>query len=147
MSDKGAHFFRCDLQVHSPRDVNWIGPDAVTNEERRTYARELVQACRERGLQGIAITDHHDMLFARYIRDAAQEETNQDGTPLPELRRMAFRVSQPRVVALPRYGSLAAHVMAYRKPPQSDERMKNTSGRGDGGGVGMVPKVAEGGTR
>ena len=77
MSDKGAHFFRCDLQVHTPRDLNWNGLDAVTNEERRTYARELVQACRDRGLQGIAITDHHDMLFARYIRDATQEETNQ----------------------------------------------------------------------
>ena len=88
MSDKGAHFFRCDLQVHTPRDINWTGLEAVTNEERRTYARELVQACRERGLQGIAITDHHDMLFARYIRDAAQEETNQDGTPLPEEQRL-----------------------------------------------------------
>ena len=88
MSDKGAHFFRCDLQVHTPRDINWNGLDAVTNEERRTYARELVQACRDRGLQGIAITDHHDMLFARYIRDATQEETNQDGTPLPEEQRL-----------------------------------------------------------
>ena len=88
MSDKGAHFFRCDLQVHTPRDVNWSGLDAVTHEERRTYAGELVQACRERGLQGIAITDHHDMLFATYIRDAAQEETNQDGTPLPEEQRL-----------------------------------------------------------
>ena len=88
MSDKGAHFFRCDLQVHTPRDLNWNGLDAVTNEERRTYARELVQACRDRGLQGIAITDHHDMLFARYIRDATQEETNQDGTPLPEEQRL-----------------------------------------------------------
>ena len=88
MSDKGAHFFRCDLQVHSPRDINWSGLNAVTNEERRTYARELVQACRERGLQGIAITDHHDMFFARYIRDAAQEETNQDGMLLPEEQRL-----------------------------------------------------------
>ena len=88
MSDKGAHFFRCDLQVHTPRDINWNGPEAVTNEERRTYARELVQACRERGLKGIAITDHHDMLFVTYIRKAAQEETNQDGTPLPEEQRL-----------------------------------------------------------
>ena len=35
-----------------------------------------------------------------------------------------------RAVAPPRYGSLTAHVLASRKPPQSDERMKNTSGRG-----------------
>ena len=88
MSDKGAHFFRCDLQVHTPRDINWTGQDVVTNEERRAYARELVQACRERDLQGIAITDHHDMLFAKYIRDAAQEETHHDGTPLPREQRL-----------------------------------------------------------
>ncbi len=23
--DKGAHFHRCDFQVHSPRDLNWHG--------------------------------------------------------------------------------------------------------------------------
>ena len=88
MSDKGAHYYRCDLQVHSPRDANWSGLDAVTNDERRTYARELVQACRECDLRGIAITDHHDMLFAKYIRDAAQEETDEDGTPLPAEQRL-----------------------------------------------------------
>ena len=88
MSDKGAHFFRCDLQVHTPRDINWRGLDALTHEERRIYAGELVQACRERGLQGIAVTDHHDMLFAKYIRDAAQEETCEDGTRLPEEQRL-----------------------------------------------------------
>ena len=52
MSDKGAHFFRCDLQVHTPRDINWNGLDAATNEERRTYARELVQACGDLAVSG-----------------------------------------------------------------------------------------------
>ena len=28
MIDRGAHFFRCDLQVHSPRDTKWTGPAA-----------------------------------------------------------------------------------------------------------------------
>ena len=88
MSDKGAHFFRCDLQVHTPRDRNWNGLDAVTHEERRAYAGELVQDCRDRGLHGIAVTDHHDMLFATYIREAAQEETDHDGTPLLEDQRL-----------------------------------------------------------
>ena len=83
MSDKGAHFFRCDLQVHTPRDINWNGPDAVSDDERRAYARTLVQACRDQGLQGIAITDHHDMLFASIIRKAAQEELDADGNALP----------------------------------------------------------------
>jgi hypothetical protein len=48
--DKGAHFYRCDLQVHSPRDQNWAGDDAVAEEQRQAYANQLVQACRQRGL-------------------------------------------------------------------------------------------------
>ena len=61
--DKGAHYYRCDLQVHSPRDTNWTGREHVTEGDRYAYATELVHACRERGLQAIAITDHHDMMF------------------------------------------------------------------------------------
>lgn len=82
MADKGAHFFRCDLQVHTPRDRNWAGVAGVTDEERLTYARTLVQACRDRGLQGIGITDHHDMVFVKYVRQAAAEETDAGGKPL-----------------------------------------------------------------
>jgi hypothetical protein len=84
MSDKGAHFFRCDLQVHSLRDINWNGHDAITEDERRAYARKLVEACRECGLRGIAITDHHDVLFASYVRKAAYEETDQERQFAPE---------------------------------------------------------------
>ena len=80
--DKGAHYSRCDLQVHTPRDINWVGDERVTEQDRRAYARKLVDACRERNLQAVAITDHHDMLFASYVRDAAAEETDADGNPL-----------------------------------------------------------------
>ena len=82
MADKGAHFFRCDLQVHTPRDINWSGNACVTDNERQTYARSLVQACRDKGLEGIAVTDHHDMLFASIVRRAAAEETDAQGKPL-----------------------------------------------------------------
>src|SRR5262245_44653453 len=88
MSDKGAHFFRCDLQVHTPRDINWTGKNAITDDERRAYAKSLVQACRDKGLQGIAITDHHDMLFVSYVRKAAAEETDAEGKPLPAEQRL-----------------------------------------------------------
>src|SRR5437870_4671042 len=80
--DKGAHFFRCDLQVHTPRDIQWTGNPRITDEERRTYAVSFVQACRDKGLHGVAITDHHDMLFAGFIRRAATEEVDAEGTPL-----------------------------------------------------------------
>jgi hypothetical protein len=80
--DKGAHFYRSDLQVHTPRDLRWAGPDAVTDEERLAYGRRFVAACREKGLQAVAITDHHCMTFLPFIRRAAEEELEEDGTAL-----------------------------------------------------------------
>ena len=68
-----------------------MGDDRITERERRTYARELVDACRVRNLQAIAITDHHDMLFASFVRNAAAEETDLDGALLlPEERLVVF---------------------------------------------------------
>lgn len=87
--DSGAHFHRCDFQVHSPRDANWDGPECVNDDDRRQYARSLIQACRDKGLDAIAITDHHDMLFARYVRDAARDERGENGTPVAAESRIA----------------------------------------------------------
>jgi len=86
--DKGAHFYRCDLQVHTPRDQNWNGEDAATPEERLRYAQTLITACREKSLDAIAITDHHDMVFVPYVRKAAEEETDENGKPLPKEKRL-----------------------------------------------------------
>lgn len=86
--DKGAHFYRCDFQVHTPRDLRWAGPDATTPEERLAYGQKLVAACRERGIQAIAITDHHCMTFVPFIRQAAAEETSTDGSVLPDEERL-----------------------------------------------------------
>jgi chromosome segregation protein len=82
--DKGAHFFRCDLQIHTPRDVNWDGSGAVTDDERREYAKAFVAACRAKGIQAVAITDHHDVVFFKYIREAAHGETDNSGQPLSQ---------------------------------------------------------------
>lgn len=82
--DKGAHFYRCDLQVHTPRDRNWGGSECSTDEQRKQYATNLVQACRAGGLQGIAITDHHDMAFVEYVRAAVAEESDNEGKPIPK---------------------------------------------------------------
>lgn len=86
--DKGAHYYRCDLQVHTPRDQNWNGQDAVTSEDRLAYARSLVSACRVKRLNAIAITDHHDMAFVSYVRKAAEEETDESGILLPLQKRL-----------------------------------------------------------
>ena len=40
--DDGAHYFRSDFQVHTPRDINWKGHRAVTDDERRQYAHDFV---------------------------------------------------------------------------------------------------------
>ncbi|MGO7242877.1 TrlF family AAA-like ATPase [Rhizobium ruizarguesonis] len=80
--DKGAHFFRCDFQVHTPRDAAWSGPTPVTPEDRTAYSRSFIAACRAKGLNAVAITDHHCMAFIPYIRQAAREETDDDGNPL-----------------------------------------------------------------
>ncbi len=82
--DKGAHFYKCDFQVHTPRDANWEGPAATTPEERKAYAEELIQACRAKNLDAIAITDHHDFTFFPYIKAAAAAEVDPTGNPIPK---------------------------------------------------------------
>jgi len=80
--DKGAHFYKCDFQVHTPRDANWHGAEAATPAERKAYAEELVQACRAKGLGGIAVTDHHDFVFFPYVKAAAASEVDATGNPI-----------------------------------------------------------------
>ncbi|KAB2944316.1 MAG: PHP domain protein [Candidatus Methanoperedens nitroreducens] len=88
--DKGAHFYRCDFQVHSPRDRNWTGkqigvnPDALETltaepkkqitDDRIQFAKEYLLKARNAGLNAIAITDHHDVVSAKLIREVAKEE-------------------------------------------------------------------------
>jgi type III restriction enzyme len=72
--DKGAHFRRCDFQVHTPRDINWNGDRPITEDDRREYSRRFIAACREKNLGAVAITDHHDLAFFPYIKEAAQKE-------------------------------------------------------------------------
>jgi chromosome segregation protein len=82
--DKGAHFYKCDFQVHTPRDAGWSGRDAVTDDERKVYAEELILACRQKGLGAIAITDHHDFAFFPYVKRAAKDELGSTGNPVPD---------------------------------------------------------------
>ena len=86
--DKGTHFFRCDFQIHTPRDIQWNGGYAVTDEERKFYADELVLACREKGINAIAITDHHDLTFFRYIKESAIDEMKDNGDYYEEKDRL-----------------------------------------------------------
>jgi hypothetical protein len=99
--DRGAHYYRCDLQVHSPRDLRWTGRPAITPEERRVYAESLVAACREKGLAAIAVTDHHDLAFADYVRKAAEDETDGEGAPLLPAERLVVFPGMELTLGIP----------------------------------------------
>ena len=83
MMDNGAHFYRCDLQVHTPRDRLWSGKHYVSDEDRSEYAARFIQACREKRLDAVAITDHHDLTFVKYIRESAKTELDDNGNTVP----------------------------------------------------------------
>lgn len=91
IQNKGAHFYRCDFQVHTPRDTNWQGQRATADEERKEFSEKFVRACREKKLHAVAITDHHDFAMFPHIRAAAQAEVGVDGKPIvPEDRLVVF---------------------------------------------------------
>ena len=77
--DKGAHFYRTDFQIHTPRDSGWTGCKPITAEERLAFARTFVAKCRELGIQVVGITDHHDICFIKYFQVAAQEQEGISG--------------------------------------------------------------------
>lgn len=86
--DKGAHFYKCDFQVHTPRDINWNGDRPVSQDDRKIYADEFVRKCRELGLNAVAITDHHDFAFYPIIKEAAENELDDDGNPVNENNKL-----------------------------------------------------------
>lgn len=80
----GSRYYKCDFQVHTPRDANWEGGEAATEKDRKAYAEELIQACRAKGLDAIAITDHHDFCFFPYVKAAAVSEVDATGNHIPK---------------------------------------------------------------
>jgi len=77
-----ASFRKCDFQTHSPRDPNWQGPrppglgdplngNAASADDvykaREAWAKDFVDACVKKELRAVAITDHHDMVMAKYV--------------------------------------------------------------------------------
>jgi type III restriction enzyme len=99
--DKGARFYRCDFQVHSPRDNNWKGDRPQTEDDRTAYARRFIAACRQKRLDAVAITDHHDICFFPYIKAAAEAEADGHGIPVPEYRRIVVFPGMELTLAVP----------------------------------------------
>lgn len=82
-----AHWRKCDFQVHTPRDPNWMGNcpfgiddiDPATGAKatieavdaaRVIWAEGFIDACIARKLGVVAITDHHDLVMVRYVQRA-----------------------------------------------------------------------------
>jgi len=85
--DKGAHFYKCDFQVHTPRDINWHGDRPRTSADRKDYAEDFIKTCRAKGLNAVAITDHHDFGFFPIIKEAAQSELDDLGQPVSDEKK------------------------------------------------------------
>ncbi|WP_282165088.1 TrlF family AAA-like ATPase [Cellulophaga baltica] len=88
--DKGAKFYRCDFQVHSPRDIAWTGARFGVNveqiasltqaekqeidENRKQFCKEYLDKISKAGIDAIAMTDHHDVVFVQHLRKIAKEQ-------------------------------------------------------------------------
>lgn len=88
--DKGAHFYRCDFQVHTPRDTRWSGADVVSEDQRKEYAKEFIRACRSKSLDAVAITDHHDITLFKHIKEAANNELDENNNPISQEKKISL---------------------------------------------------------
>lgn len=90
-----AYWRKCDFQIHTPRDPNWAGlrpvgvgdalPDtgepatqADVDAARRQWAETFVQACIDRGLGAVALTDHHEMVMVPHVQQAIADKRQVD---------------------------------------------------------------------
>ncbi|WP_454114867.1 TrlF family AAA-like ATPase [Microbacterium lacticum] len=101
LQDDGTHYYRADFQVHTPRDTNWDGPRPTTEEERAAWAASFVQAARAKQLNAVAISDHHDFAMYPYVRQAAIDELDSMGAPVPEKERLVVFPALELTLALP----------------------------------------------
>lgn len=69
--DRGARYFRADLQVHTPADARWPGQQPSDPDERATVARDYLRAAQARGMEVVGITEHHDVSWIDELRHAA----------------------------------------------------------------------------
>jgi chromosome segregation protein len=104
--DRGAHFHRADFQVHTPRDGQWKGKKPVSDDDRAAHAQAFVAACRRIGLNAVAITDHHDLVFAPFIRRAAADELDEHGEHYSPAQRLTVFPGVELTLALARQALL-----------------------------------------
>nr|WP_158231017.1 AAA family ATPase [Rhodopirellula bahusiensis] len=73
----------------------------MTEEERSDYAKRFIKACRDKGLDAVAITDHHDFGFFPHIRKASRNEVDEAGAPVPEEDRITVFPGMELTLGIP----------------------------------------------
>ena len=86
--NKGARYFKCDFQVHSPRDEQFSGQHYISDADRELYSTNFIKACREKKLDAVAITDHHDLIFYKYIKQASLDEKDISGNEIEDYKKI-----------------------------------------------------------
>ncbi|MDP2377624.1 TrlF family AAA-like ATPase [Reyranella sp.] len=92
-----AFWRKCDLQIHTPRDPNWSGPrpigdgddnpatsakatPAEVESARAAWAVNFVDKCLAKGLEAIALTDHHEMTMVTYVQQEILKRKKKDSS-------------------------------------------------------------------
>ncbi len=90
-----AFWRKCDLQIHSPRDPNWSGSRPIGEGDnnpatgktatalqieaaRDQWAATFVNECVKKGLEVIALTDHHEMTMVPYVQKEIERRKKAD---------------------------------------------------------------------
>lgn len=79
---RGARFYKCDLQMHTPADpARWRGAKMGADADRRSFAERYIRRCYEVGLEVIAVTDHNfeSEDFLPYLRQAIERLAQEFG--------------------------------------------------------------------
>ena len=88
--NNGARYYKCDFQVHTPRDLQFAGKEYFSEVERKEYSEKFIIACRDKKLDAVAITDHHDLSFFNYIKNASINEKDSDSNLINENNRIVI---------------------------------------------------------
>lgn len=128
--DKGAKFRKCDFQIHTPRDLEWSGPATLSGQANRdAFGAAIVADCRRKGINALAITDHHDLCVWRHVHSAALAETRPDGSPLATADRLAVFPGVELTLSTP-----SCQVLLLFDPNLTDEQLAHIWGA-----LGVVP--------
>jgi chromosome segregation protein len=91
--NKGARYFKCDFQVHTPRDLQFTGQQYVSDGDRKTYSEKFIKSCREKKIDAVAITDHHDLYFYKYIQQASLDEVDSEGNQFLNTNELSYSLA------------------------------------------------------